>query len=282
MLKFSAKKGFRMSNKRLISFYFAAVCFLFSFNTNSAERVKIPEGEFLMGCSINDPNCDKDEGPVGGTKVFVPLFYIDKHEVSVADYKKCLSNKSCDRPKDFKRNKYCNLDGPKRDKHPINCVDWQHASQYCSWKDGRLPLEAEWEKAARAGTQTRYPWGNKVSCKNAILDDGKTTGSVKDEHDGCGDDRTWNRGKRKANVFGLFDMHGNAGEWIQNWYTKDAITKFYAKGILTSPDNGVRKLVRGGSWDENRENLRSSFRNVKLPDSGKSVYGSIGFRCVYD
>ena len=80
-----------MSHKRLISFYFAAVCFLFSFNTNSAERIKIPEGEFLMGCSINDPNCDKDEGPVGGTKVFVPLFYIDKHEVSVADYKKCLS-----------------------------------------------------------------------------------------------------------------------------------------------------------------------------------------------
>ena len=145
-----------------------------------------------------------------------------------------------------------------------------------------MTLEAEWEKAARAGTKTRYPWGNEVSCKNAILDDGKTTGSVKGEHDGCGEDRTWDRAKRKSNAFGLYDMHGNAGEWIQNWYAKDAITKLYAKGKLALPADGARKLVRGGSWDENREKLRSSFRNVKLPDSGDGVYGSIGFRCVYD
>ena len=77
-------------------------------------------------------------------------------------------------------------------------------------------------------------------------------------------------------------MHGNAGEWIQNRYAKDAITKFYAKGILSSPEKGERKLVRDGSWDENRENLRNSFRNVKLPDSGKGAYGSIGFCCAYD
>jgi len=111
---------------------------------------------------------------------------------------------------------------------------------------------------------------------------GKTTGSVKGELDGCGEDRTWNRGERKAKAFGLHDMHGNAGEWRLNWYAAGAITKYYAKGKLAFPKDGARKLVRGGSWDENRENLRSSFRNVKLPDSGQGVYGSIGFRCVYD
>lgn len=271
-----------MSNQSVFSFYLLTVFIFFSATVSAKERIMIPAGSFKMGCSANDNACDKDEGPAKGTKVMVPAFYIDKYEVSVADYRKCLKTGTCKRPKDFKRNKYCNLDAPDREQHPINCIDWKDARQYCEWKKGRLPYEAEWEKAARAGTKTRYPWGNHVSCKNAILDDGKTTGSVKGEHDGCGEDRTWSRGKRKANRYGLHDMHGNAGEWINNWYSKDAITKHYAKGKLASPDKGVRKLVRGGSWDENKANLRSSFRNVKLPDSGKSVYGSIGFRCAYD
>ena len=271
-----------MPNINILSYKLMLGFCLLSFNATSADRVLVPAGSFLMGCSTSDASCDKDEGPKGGVSVTVKNFYIDKYEVSVAEYQQCMTNKSCTRPKDFKRNKYCNLEAKNRENHPINCVDWQHAQQFCAWKGGRLPYEAEWEKAARAGSLTRYPWGNKVSCKHAILDDGKTTGSVKGEHDGCGEDRTWPRGNRKANKFGLFDMHGNAGEWIQNWYAPDAITKYYAKGKLNLPGQGVRKLVRGGSWDENRENLRSSFRNVKLPDSGNNVYGSIGFRCVYD
>ncbi|HID48504.1 MAG TPA: formylglycine-generating enzyme family protein, partial [Chromatiales bacterium] len=141
--------------------------------------------------------------------------------------------------------------------------------------------EAEWEKAARAGSTTRYPWGQQVRCRNTILDDGQTTGSVKGEHDGCGEDRTWPRGSRPANALGLYDMHGNAGEWTMNWYAPDAIVRLYAMGKLDQPTEGQRKVVRGGSWDENRPNLRSSFRNVKPPVSGDAVYGSIGFRCVY-
>ncbi len=67
-----------MSYKSLTSFYFTAVCFLFSLDTISAERIKIPGGEFLMGCSTSDPGCDKNEGLLGGTKVFVPLFILIK------------------------------------------------------------------------------------------------------------------------------------------------------------------------------------------------------------
>ena len=67
----------------------------------------------------------------------------------------------------------------------------------------------------------------------------------KGEFDGCGDDRTQNRGKRMENAFGVFNMHENAGEWIQNWYAKDAITKYFTKGILTSPEKGVEKVVLG-------------------------------------
>lgn len=62
---------------------------------------------------------------------------------------------------------------------------------------------------------------------------------------------------------------------------KNAITELYAKGELKGPLKGKHKVVHGGSWDENRNNLRSSYRNVKAPDSGDAVYGSIGFRCVY-
>ena len=248
--------------------------------------VKIPAGAFQMGCSIQDKHCDKDEGPKGGTKVFVKAFSIDKNEVTVKDYRACIKAGNCKRPKDHKRNPYCNLGAKDRDNHPINCVDWQDAVDYCKTKGGRLPYEAEWEKAARAGTTTPYPFsatkGLTITCKQAILDDGKTRGSKGDELDGCGEDRSWPVGSRAANQYGLYDMHGNVGEWINNWYSAAAIQNDYAKGNLAGAQSGKQRLVRGGSWDENSQNLRSSFRNVKPPVSGDSVYGSIGFRCAYD
>ena len=119
-----------MYNKTIVSLFIASIFSLSSFNVLSVERIKIPEGEFLMGCSQHDPACDKDEGPAGGSPVLVPIFYLDKYEVSVAEFNKCLKSKNCKRPKDFKRNKYCNLDAPQRGNHPINCIDWQDAKQY--------------------------------------------------------------------------------------------------------------------------------------------------------
>lgn len=261
---------------------FLGIICLFFVSTLSAEPVMIPAGPFQMGCSVGDDACDKDEGPAGGVRVDVGAFKIDPYEVSVVDYRACMDAGQCSRPKDYKRNKYCNLDAPGRDQHPINCIDWDQALAYCQWRGGRLPYEAEWEKAARAGSQSRYPWGQQVNCKSAILDDGKTLASAGDEPDGCGEDRTWPVGQRPANAHGLYDMHGNAGEWQMNWYAADALQNLYAKGDIKAPTTGRQKLVRGGSWDENRANLRSSFRNVKPPESGKSVYGSIGIRCAYD
>ena len=103
----------------------------------------------------------------------------------------------------------------------------EQALIYYSWKKGRLPYEAEWEKAARAGTTSRYPWGQKVSCKQAILDDGITIGSVPDEPDGCGEDRTLKRASKSPNAYGIFDIHGNTGEWTANWYAENAIKSLY-------------------------------------------------------
>ncbi|MDP6182811.1 MAG: formylglycine-generating enzyme family protein [Gammaproteobacteria bacterium] len=248
----------------------------------TAAQVAIPDGPFPMGCSLGDPECENDEGMAGGTRVVVPGFEIDTHEVTVSQYRVCVEDGPCTVPKDHNRNQYCNYDGPGRGDHPVNCIDWRQAVAYCRNLGKRLPREAEWEKAARAGSATRYPWGQEVSCKQAIVDDGETLGTAGDEPDGCGEDRTWPVGSRRANAFGLFDMHGNVGEWTANWYAPDAITSLYAKGDLDGPGSGKRRVVRGGSWDENRANLRSSFRNVKAPEQGKRIYGSIGFRCVAD
>ena len=268
-------------NKQAVKFYL--IIFLLVANqVLYAERVKIPAGEFAMGCSLADDQCENDEGEPGGIKVNVPVFYLDTHEVTVKEYQACIDTEKCTVPKDFNRNKYCNLNASERDDHPINCVDWQEAADYCAWKGGRLPFEPEWEKAARAGSTSRYPWGQEVTCEQAIVDDGKTFGSVPKEPDGCGEDRTWPVGSRAANALGLFDMHGNAGEWTGSWYSKEAVAEHYTKGNLAGADSGKQRVVRGGSWDENRKNLRSSFRNVKPPVSGRSIYGSIGFRCAYD
>lgn len=260
--------------------YLLLSVFLFIGLLFANEKVFIPKGSFLMGCSVDDAFCASDEGVKGGTKVFVGDFSIDKYEVSVQEYANCVALGKCSVPKDHALNKYCNYNAKGRQNHPVNCVDYKEAKEYCHFVNGRLPYEAEWEKAARANSNTPYPWGKQASCKHAILDDGKTFGSVANEPDGCGEDRTWPVGSKKANAYGLFDMHGNVGEWTENFYAPDAL-KEYAKGNLAYPANSPRKVVRGGSWDENKENLRSSFRNVKFPVSGQAIYGSIGFRCVY-
>ena len=127
----------------------------------------------------------------------------------------------------------------------------------------RQAKEPEWERAAQAGSTSRYPWGQEVSCEHAILDDGVTRGSAGDELDGCGEDLTWPVGSSAANTFGPYDMHGNVGEWLHDWYGPDAPTALYARGNLRGPDSGMRRLVRGGTRDANRSNLRSSYRNVK-------------------
>ena len=250
--------------------------------TGFTEQVSIPAGSFQMGCSLDDNACETDEGPAGGTMVVVPAFMIDTFEVTVSKYRQCVNNGNCTRPIDYKRNKYCNYDAPGRDNHPVNCLAWQQAQDYCYSTNQRLPREAEWEKAARAGSTARYPWGQEVTCKQAVLDDGVTRGSAGDETDGCGEDHTWPAGSHEPNALGLYDMHGNAGEWTANWYTPDAIWNYYAKVDLDGPAMGKRRVVRGGSWDEIRNNLRSSYRNAKAPDQGNNIYGSIGFRCAAD
>jgi iron(II)-dependent oxidoreductase len=242
--------------------------------------VVVPGGRFLMGCSTDDRDCRTDEGPVGGTAVMVNAFWIDPYEVSVAEYRACVEADACERPFTHARNPYCNYDAPDRNAFPLNCVDWFQARDYCSWRGARLPTEAEWEKAARGGTTTRYPWGDEAAtCEYAVMDDGVYI-SPEGETDGCGRDRLVERGTRAPNPYGLYDMHGSVSEWVYNWYAPDAITELYGHQNLTGPDEGRRRVIRGGAWDEGFAAQRSSSRWAKVPKGHRSIYGSNGFRCA--
>ena len=242
--------------------------------------VEVPAGRFQMGCSPADTDCQTDEGPVGGASVTVNAFWIDCYEVSVAEYRECVAAGACERPFDHARNPYCNFDAPGRDDYPLNCVDWFQAQAFCGWRDARLPYEAEWEKAARGGTLTRYPWGNgAATCEYAVMDDGVYI-SPEGETDGCGRDRLEERGSRAPNPFGLHDMQGSVSEWVHNWYDPEAIAGRYPAEDLTGPDEGRRRVIRGGAWDEGHARQRSSSRWGKVPKGHRSIYTSNGFRCA--
>ncbi|MGS2723985.1 formylglycine-generating enzyme family protein [Porticoccus sp. GXU_MW_L64] len=245
--------------------------------------IHLPGGTFAMGCSANDSGCDPDEGPPGGVMVSVGAFAIDSHETSVAEYRACVASGHCSLPFDFKRNKYCTYNGPGRDHYPLNCVNWFQAQAYCQWRGGRLPLEAEWEYAARAGSSARNLWGDSdATCQQVIMDDGVTRADAGEETDGCGRDLLWPRGSRTANSFGLYDMQGSVAEWVANHYAPNAHQAHYANGQLGEPGNGRLRVIRGGAWDESARRQTLSSRWAKIPEGHRSIYGSNGFRCAYD
>lgn len=255
---------------------------LLSTSTNAIEQVVVPDGPFMMGCSAKDKLCEADEGPQGGVKVYVPAFAIDIHETSVVEYRACVQSGKCDRPFDFRRTHYCNYDAPGRDNYPVNCTNWEMATQYCAYRGKRLANEAEWEKAARAGTSTPYFWGREpANCQKAVMDPGSVN-QPDTETDGCYRDLSWPRGSFPANPLGLYDMIGGTSEWVSNWYQKDAYENLYANGDLTGPSDGQRKVIKGGSWDEKHWAQRVSNRFAKPITGNPDLYGSNGIRCVSD
>jgi len=243
-------------------------------------QVKIPSGTFLFGCMLGDKNCQADEGPEGGSLIHVPAFKIDLYETSVAEYKQCVEASVCSKPFTYKRTHYCNYDAPGRENYPLNCVNWEQASNYCEWKGGRLPYEVEWEKAARNTELAIYPWGNELaSCKNSVMDPGEK-GESDFETDGCWRDLSWPRNSFQANKYGLYDMAGGTSEWLQDWYHVDSHNEYYFKGKLTGPNTGSKKVIKGGSWDEKYFAQRVSNRFAKPTTGNPDLYGSNGIRCV--
>jgi formylglycine-generating enzyme required for sulfatase activity len=234
--------------------------------------VKIPAGNFQMGSNNN-----KGEMPIH--PVYLDEYYIDQYEVTVIDYKNCVTTGRCevtniDFWSDEDKSKYCNYYKSDRKKHPINCVDWKNAKKYCEYAGKRLPTEAEWEKAAtwKNERKYKYPSGkNSVSCKDAVMRDGKS---------GCGRGRTWKVGSKPQEINGTYDMAGSVWEWVFDWYDKDD-EKYYSNSPYRNPQgpsSGYGHVVRGGGWGDEAYQLRGTHRNyIGYP---YNWYESVGFRCT--
>lgn len=234
--------------------------------------IPIPGGGFSMGAADGDD----DERPVH--RVTVPGFSMLRTEVTAAQYLDCVEAGACTRPP---AKASCTLDLPDRSEHPINCVDWGQAAAFCAWAGGRLPTEAEWEHAARAGRALTYPWGAELPSAGGRW---RANYDCYDVEDGY-DREIYGRDgfKETAPVCSfagdtgaaeLCDLGGNVWEWVQDWFGPydDAPSR-----APTGPAQGAERVMRGGSWGTPARNLRTSGRFWKPPTYRA---GDVGMRCV--
>lgn len=228
-----------------------------------SRAVFVKEGTFWMGSSISE-----HEGPL--RQVYVDDFWIDEMEIVVVQYSDCVADGACSEPESGSN---CNWHTPGRDNHPINCVTWFQAKEFCSWSGGRLPTEAEWEKATRGTSGQTYPWGNvpAPNCKHVVMADYGVGGP------GCGTGSTMEVGSRPLSTspYGAQDMAGNVSEWVADRFGP------YNPEETNNPrgeETGALRVLRGGSWEHsNTSFLRAAYRVGAPPSIGLTF---AGFRCV--
>jgi len=225
------------------------------------EMVLVPAGSFTMGSNGYETNAYPAHRRETGE------YYIDKFEVTNSSYQKCVQEGACEPPRSSSsssRAKY--YDSSDYSFYPVIWVNWDKAVTYCEWRGGRLPSETEWEKAARSDDARTYPWGNEVGteCVEANYW----------EFNGCGDTRAIGTTLGES-PYGAFEMAGNVWEWVQDDYTA------YPGGdssAISRSDIG-NKVIRGGSWSERDETIKTTYRSSFDP---KRDANDIGFRCVVD
>jgi formylglycine-generating enzyme required for sulfatase activity len=242
--------------------------------TADMEFVDVKGGCFQMGDSSGDG--DPNERPVH--EVCVNDFSMGKYEVTNGQFKKFRPGHDSGKFEAMSLNE---------DKQPVVNVSWYDAAEYAKWlssKTGhtyRLPTEAEWEYAARAGSKTSYFWGSETSeaCKYANVADANAHKKYPTWRSfGCDDGHLVAApvGSFKPNAFGLYDMLGNAWEWVEDVYNAEA----YSKLPKTNPvytGAGEFRVERGGGWSNGPLGVRSSQRVGLTPTFG---HRSLGFRLV--
>jgi formylglycine-generating enzyme required for sulfatase activity len=237
------------------------------------EWVLVPTGEFEMGAE--GAPAEADEGPKH--RVSLDAFYIGKYEVTNRQYQtfvKVTGHRAPENedPKFSIWRGGMMLDGV-ADLPAIN-VSWDDATAYCKWVGGRLPTEAEWEKAARGTDGRTYPWGNEPVSGNRA----NYSFDIVPIWDGIATLAKVNQYEFGRSPYGAYEMAGNVWEWVQDWYDENYYKNSTPKNP-TGPANGQERVIRGGSWRNNAEKLRSPNRSKHLPVE-RRVY--IGIRCAKD
>ena len=235
-------------------------------------EILIPAGTFMMGCDPENNggvDCMPDILPLH--EVELSAFYIDQFEVSNSQYARCVSQGKCTEPKSLgyvDRPDYY-LD-PNYADYPVVAVDWKQADAYCRWVGGRLPTEAEWEKAARGKDLRPYPWGfEPAECSRANFNSG-TEGRCSQGTTQVG---SYPAG---ASPYGVMDLAGNVWEWTNDWYDW-TYYQVSSKKDPMGPVTGYQKIVKGGAWDYSATVMTISYNSDHMPQEFKS---SFGFRCT--
>ena len=238
------------------------------------EMVMIPSGSFMMGSPETEEGSNDDERPQH--QVTIKAFCLGKYQVTQAQWKAVAAFPQV--------NKELKLDPSrfKGDNRPVEQVSWYDAVEFCdrlsqyTGRTYRLPSEAEWEYACRAGTTTPFHFGETITtdlanyCGHGTYGDG-VEGVYRKETTAVGSFGV-------ANNFGLYDMHGNVYEWCQDhWHNNYEGAPTDGSAWLSNKKNSNRRLLRGGSWHDIPEDCRSAYRSYDLLDGDNN---NIGFRVV--
>jgi formylglycine-generating enzyme required for sulfatase activity len=219
----------------------------------------------MMGSPESDKDRAEDEWPQREVTIAKP-FAVGKTELTFDEWDTCVAAGACQEPLDS---------GFGRGDRPVIHVSWNEAKAYTDWlsrmtgKEYGLLTETEWEYAARGGTATRYSWGDEAGEGNANCSgcksqwDGKQTAPV---------------GSFKPNGFGLYDMHGNVWEWVQDCYVEKASASAPKDGSpAKEPTDCGSRVLRGGSWFNDPGFMRAAYRYGYFPGLRYSV---VGFRVM--
>jgi formylglycine-generating enzyme required for sulfatase activity len=255
--------------------------------SNDGTMVRLPDGSFIMGLTDEDP---LDIQNAGRKKVTVSSFYIDRFEVTNKEYRDFLSDLSGEeretRTPDStawdesasRANWRTYFYGSERGNYPVVAVTWRDAKEYCKWDGKRLPTEAEWEYAARAGRVGGvYPWAG-FSPRDP---QGRYLANFNPGRQGQAADGyafTAPVGSYPPNQWGLHDVAGNVAEWVEDAYTP-SYTALSGLDPVYNDSEEDRRVVRGGSWASNAFQIGVGVRDYQPKDQPSA---RIGFRCAAD